>query len=133
MIKQIAHICILTKDLDKTRSFYLDALGLELGFEFERDGAVFGYYIKVGNNTFIKVFEGNPADVGPILHVAIEVSDMDSLIEQIRDHGYEVTDKKMGNDMSWQAWVTDPNGVKIEFHEYTTDSKQLTGGKCIVS
>jgi glyoxylase I family protein len=133
MIKQIAHICILTKDLDKTRSFYLDALGLELGFEFERDGAIFGCYIKVGNNTFIEVFEGNPADVDPILHVAIEVSDMDSLIEQIRDHGYEVTDKKMGSDMSWQAWVTDPNGVKIEFHEYTSDSKQLTGGKCIVS
>ena len=133
MIKQIAHICILTSDLDKTRSFYLDALGLELGFEFERDGAVFGYYIKVGNNTFIEVFEGNPADVGPILHVAIEVSDMDSLIQQIRDYGYEVTDKKMGSDMSWQAWVTDPNGVKIEFHEYTSDSKQLSGGKCLLA
>jgi catechol 2,3-dioxygenase-like lactoylglutathione lyase family enzyme len=130
MIKQLAHICILTNDLDKTRSFYLNTLGLDIGFEFEKDGEQIGYYITVGNNTFIEVFQGEPGGSNGILHVAIEVSDLDNLIRRIREHGYEITDKKQGADMSWQAWVTDPNGVRIEFHEYTADSRQLSGGIC---
>ena len=133
MIKQLAHICILADDLEKTRAFYLETLGLELGFEFEKDGVPMGYYIKVGNNTFIEVFQGEPAGPGSILHVAIEVSDLDSLIRRIRDHGHAIADKTQGADMSWQAWVTDPNGVSIEFHEYTADSRQLSGGVCRVT
>ena len=133
MIRQLAHICIQTEDLDATRSFYLGALGLGLGFEFEKDGTPFGYYIKLGNNTFIEVFKGTPGDIGNIQHVAIEVSDLDALIRRIRDHGHEVEDKKLGADSSWQAWVSDPNGIRIEFHEYTADSRQLVGGKCQVT
>lgn len=133
MVKQLAHICIRSTDLEKTRSFYLDALGLELGFEFERQGELFGYYIKLGNTTFIEVFKGEPGEVGNIQHVAIEVSDLDAVISRIRDHGYEVGDKTLGADHSWQAWVTDPSGIRIEFHEYTEESRQLVGGTCLVT
>jgi lactoylglutathione lyase/glyoxylase I family protein len=133
MIKQLAHICIYSQDLDATRTFYTQALGLSLGFEFERDGEPFGYYVKVGNDTFIEVFKGEPGSEGNIKHVAIEVSDLDALIAQIRAAGAEVDDKKLGADHSWQAWATDPNGVRIEFHEYTEQSNQLVGGKCVVS
>lgn len=133
MIKQLAHICILASDLEKTRLFYQDALGLKSGFEFEKDGDLFGYYIKVGNDTFIEVFKGDPGEVGNIQHVAIQVTNLDALVRRIREHGYEVSDRMLGPDRSWQAWVTDPNGVRIEFHEYTAESNQLTGDKCQVS
>lgn len=132
MIKQLAHVCIHSLDLEKTKDFYLEALGLELGFEFEREGQLFGFYIKLGKNTFVEVFKGEPGEGGIIRHVAIEVEDLDGLIERIRSYGYEVSDKKTGADNSWQAWVTDPNGVRIEFHEYTAKSRQLTGGTCVV-
>jgi len=79
------------------------------------------------------VFKGEPGSEGNIKHVAIEVSDLDALIAQIRAAGAEVDDKKLGADHSWQAWATDPNGVRIEFHEYTEQSNQLVGGKCVVS
>ncbi len=133
MIKQLAHICINSPDLELTKRFYIEALGLELGFEFEKDGNPFGYYIQVGNLTFVEVFKGDPGLVGNINHVAIQVTDLDSLIARIRDAGFEVSDKKMGVDNSWQAWTTDPSGIRIEFHEYTENSKQLVGGKCIVN
>ncbi|NQT93514.1 MAG: VOC family protein [Lentisphaerae bacterium] len=133
MIEQLAHICIHSSDLEKTRSFYQDALGLEPGFDFERQGEQFGYYIKVGNNTFIEVFKGDPGEVGNIQHVAIQVTDLDALVSRIRSHGYEVGDKTFGPDNSWQAWVTDPDGVRIEFHEYTEESNQIKGGTCRVN
>lgn len=133
MIKQLAHICIHTNDLKKTLSFYRDALDLEIGFEFEKQGQPFGYYIKLGNTTFIEVFLGDPGEVGNIQHVAIQVTNLDALIHRIREHGYEVSDKTLGSDNSWQAWVTDPNGIKIEFHQYTDKSFQIVGGKCPVT
>jgi catechol 2,3-dioxygenase-like lactoylglutathione lyase family enzyme len=133
MITQLAHICIRSADLELTKRFYTQALGLELGFEFEKQGELFGFYIKVGNATFIEVFKGDPGPVGNINHVAIQVTDLDALISRIRDAGFTVGDKKLGADHSWQAWATDPNGIRIEFHEYTPQSLQLTGGKCIVN
>ncbi len=132
MIKQLAHICISSQDLELTKRFYTQALGLDIAFAFEKEGEVFGFYIKVGNRTFIEVFQGDPGTPGNIRHVAIEVSDLDALLAQIRAAGFEVEDKTMGADNSWQAWTTDPNGVRIEFHQYTPQSKQITGGRCIV-
>lgn len=132
MITQLAHICIHSPDLDLTRRFYTQALGLEIGFEFEKHGEPIGFYIRVGNNTFIEVFKGEPGPVGNINHVSLQVTDLDALIDRIRDAGFEVGEKTMGADHSWQAWTEDPNGIRMEFHEYTEQSMQMTGGICAV-
>ncbi len=133
MIKQLAHICIRTTDLEKTRKFYCEGLGLEMGFDFVRDGEPFGYYLKLGNTTFIEVFKGEPGEVGNINHVAIEVDDIDVLMSRLQSLGYEVTEKKLGADQTWQCWVTDPSGIRIEFQQYTDESKQKVGGTAIVN
>lgn len=131
MVTQLAHICIHTSDLEKTARFYCEALGLERGFEFIKDGALFGYYLKLGNNTFIEVFKGDPGGIGNINHVAIQTDDIDSMIIRIKEHGYAIGEKTLGADDSWQVWTTDPNGVRIEFHQYTETSLQLNGGTCV--
>jgi catechol 2,3-dioxygenase-like lactoylglutathione lyase family enzyme len=132
MIRQLAHICLRTEDLEKTAAYYCQALGMERFFDFERNGACFGYYLKAGANTFIEVFKGNPGMEGNIRHFALEVEGIDELIARIRRHGAPVTDKKLGADQSWQAWTEDPSGVKIELHQYTPESSQLTGRCCVV-
>jgi catechol 2,3-dioxygenase-like lactoylglutathione lyase family enzyme len=133
MIRQLAHICVHSADLDKTLWFYTEVLGLDRAFEFERNGELCGYYIRVGNRTFIEVFKGDPGEQGNIRHVAVEVEDMDRLIERIKSYGVEVGDKRKGSDQSWQVWVVDPNGIRIEFHEYTPQSRQMVGGACSVN
>ena len=132
MITQLAHICIYSNDLEETARFYCGALGLEQGFEFIKDDALFGYYIQFGNNTFIEVFLGDPGEIGNIKHIAIQTDDMDAVIARVREHGYEIGEKTFGADHAWQVWTTDPNGVQIEFHQYTPQSLQLTGGTCKV-
>ena len=39
--------------------------------------------------------------------------------------GVEISPKKMGSDQSWQAWITDPSGVRIEFLERSRQRGQL--------
>ncbi len=130
MIKQLAHVCISSADLAATARFYFDALGLECGFEFIKDGELCGFYIQLGNNTFIEVFQGQPGTVGNINHLALEVSDMDGTLTRIQQHRFHVSEKTFGADHSWQAWTEDPDGVRIELHEYTDESLQLRGGQC---
>ncbi|MEM1108072.1 MAG: VOC family protein [Planctomycetota bacterium] len=130
MIKRLAHVCLYINDLDATEAFYRDALGLEIQFDFIRNDAPFGYYLKVGNTSFIEVFKGDPGTPGNINHLCLECDDMDAVIQKIRDAGHEVSDKIYGDDFAYQCWLTDPNGVRIELHEYTDKSLQHTGGTC---
>ncbi|MER8749521.1 hypothetical protein NKH57_09615 [Mesorhizobium sp. M1050] len=46
----------------------------------------------------------------------------------MRSKGVDVTDKKHACDDTFQAWIRDPNGVKIELFEYTAKSAQFVGG-----
>lgn len=133
MITQLAHICIHSTDIEATARFYTEGLGLKKGFEFFKDGELFGYYLKLGNNTFIEVFKGNAREVGNIDHIAIQTDDIDGMIDRVKEHGYAIGEKCLGCDHSWQVWTTDPNGVRIEFHEYTEKSLQRTGGSCEVN
>ncbi len=133
MAIQLAHICIRSLDLEKTEHFYVEGMGLELGFEFMRKGERFGFYLKLGSMTFIEVFKGEPGEPGNIQHVAIQVDCIDDITRRLTEAGYEVGEKKLGADHSWQAWVTDPSGIRIEFHEYTDESLQINGGICQVN
>jgi hypothetical protein len=36
-----------------------------------------------------------------------------------------VGEVKMGSDHSWQAWLADPDGNRIELHAYTPESNQV--------
>ncbi|NDV62162.1 VOC family protein [Puniceicoccales bacterium CK1056] len=133
MIKRVAHICIHSEDLGKTEAFYCKGLGMKRYFDFQREAELFGFYLKAGNDSFIEVFKGKPdAAEGAIRHVALEVDDIESVLEDVAKAGFPVGEKKMGADLSWQAWLEDPNGVKIELHEYTSESSQLTGRDCVV-
>ena len=135
MITGLAHVCLLTPDLPATERFYCEGLGLAKQFEFIRAGRVFGFYLKVGPRNFIEVFETDAgvesADRFPIRHIAIEVDDLAATRQRLIDHGYTVTEPLLAGDNAWQAWVTDPAGVQIEFHHYTPEASQLTGAPCL--
>ncbi len=136
MIKQVAHICIGALDLAAAERFYCGALGMEKKFRFIKEGRDFGFYLAAGNGTYIEVFSQDAVEAGakPLLkHICLEVEDIDAAIRRISEAGVEITPKKMGADRSWQAWITDPSGVRIELHQYTPESSQLTGRDCIVN
>lgn len=129
MIKRIAHLCLISKDLAATERFYTTALGLKKAFNFLTKGTVTGFYLAVGEDSFIEVFLTDQTPDGKssaIQHFCLEVDSIDEISVCVKKAGYGITEKQMGSDQSWQAWITDPNGVRIELHEYTPASSQLT-------
>ncbi|HSH09202.1 MAG TPA: VOC family protein, partial [Oceanipulchritudo sp.] len=126
-------VCLLTNDLEQTATFYTKGLGLEKAFDFEREGRLFGYYLKCGQESYIEVFQGQPGQPGSITHLCLEVESIDAVIAHLTREGIAVTAKKKGSDGNYQAWIEDPNGVKIELMEYGPDCCQKTGQTCIVN
>lgn len=131
-VKQVAHVCILAHDLEATRRFYEDVLGLSIAFNFLRDGKVFGFYLNAGGRSHVEVFQRDGTsfdETNQINHLCLEVESIDDAIAHVEGRGVALMrPKKKGVDGTWQAWVRDPNGVKIELFEYTDASAQFTGG-----
>ena len=130
MFKRLAHVCIGATDLAAAEHFYVNLLGMEKAFDFFRSGEHFGFYVKAGETTFIEVFSenGTPNLERPIIrHLCLEVDDIDAVVAKLRANGVDVGDKKMGGDNNWQAWITDPSGVRIEMMQYGETSTQFTG------
>lgn len=130
MFKRLAHVCIGAYDLEAVESFYVDGLGMEKAFDFIRAGQRIGFYLTVGETTFLEVFSTDmaPNDGSALLkHFCLEATDLDAVIRRLTDRGIEVSAKKLGADNSWQAWITDPSGIRIELMQYSENSTQLTG------
>lgn len=131
-VKQVAHVCILAQDLEATRAFYEDVLGLDVAFNFLRNGAIFGFYLNAGGRSHVEVFQRDGTsfdETNAINHLCLEVESIDAAIAHIESKGVELMrPKKKGVDETWQCWVRDPNGIKIELFEYTAASAQFSGG-----
>ena len=135
MIKGIAHVCIESDDLEKTRWFYCDVLGMTKQFDFIRKGKLFGFYLKMEGGTFVEVFHTDslPEGKSPLKHFCFETENLDEVISALDKNDIPHKGKKIGSDQSWQVWTTDPSGIDFEFHQYTPNSKQYTGGECEVN
>lgn len=138
LIKQVAHTCIFAHDLGATEAFYRDVVGVAKAFDFRRGEDWIGFYLDLGARSFIEVFskaDSSFAETNQINHICLETENLDALIAHVRDQGVAISDKKLGVDGTWQAWLADPNGVKLEIFQYTADSLQFApkGGVCQVN
>jgi catechol 2,3-dioxygenase-like lactoylglutathione lyase family enzyme len=128
VITNLAHVCFVVNDLQKAIDFYCGKLGLQQAFEFRNEkGELFGVYIKAGPRSFIEIFEksgSKPAGECSYSHLCLEVDDIEKTVKALRDGGLEVSDPELGCDQSWQAWLADPEGNRIELHAYTPASWQ---------
>lgn len=124
----IAHICIRTLDLQKTEDFYCGVLGLKRVFDFTKNGKKVGCYMQVSDRSYIEAFDEEVSGKGSnIAHFCLETDDIEAMKKRLADHKIPSTEKKLGCDNTYQIWFQDPNGIDIEFHQYTDRSSQFTG------
>ncbi|MDX9978842.1 MAG: VOC family protein [Lentisphaeria bacterium] len=129
MITRLAHVCLHVANLDASLAFYEGVLELRRKFEFLKGDKLHGAYVEVGPGNYIEMFERpgvEPKNTG-IVHFCLETGDIDEAIRSFDAKGVAHTEKKRGADSSWQTWVSDPDGNRIELHQYTEESAQLRG------
>ena len=53
------------------------------------------------------------------------IDDIFATVERVREAGYPIdAEPKLGSDHNWQAWIKDPNGVRIELMQIMPESPQ---------
>ena len=129
-LKSVAHVCIKSPDLARTLDFYCGALGLERQFDFTREGRVIGFYLRLAERSFVEVFLADevvaPGANAALHHFCLETDDMAAARGRLVERGFAPGEIRTGADGTLQFWVTDPSGVRFEFHQYTERSAQFT-------
>ena len=133
MITRIAHGAITVKDMALSLKFYTEAMGFKKAFEIAepKTGAPWIVYLYVCPGQFIELFYDGTVDnpwrselIG-FNHFCFEVDDIFAAARQVKDAGYTLdVEPNQGADCNWQAWVTDPNGVRIELMQIDPKSPQ---------
>jgi catechol 2,3-dioxygenase-like lactoylglutathione lyase family enzyme len=106
---------LLSKDLDATRSFYRDLLGLEVAREDEGDRIVF----RTGAGTQLVVTRSTIGTRDSQTQMAWRVPDIHAAVAELRARGVRIEDYEAPDpvttdgiaDMghSWAAWFIDPS------------------------
>jgi catechol 2,3-dioxygenase-like lactoylglutathione lyase family enzyme len=129
-VRSLEHVLVLSDDIEATREFYCQVVGLSVG---DRPPLEFpGYWLYPGGGSSgacvhiaerrsyaahagrlgLPVPEREPG-VGPIDHVAFSAGDWDELVARLgRLQVPAVTNTVPGGPR--QAFIDDPNGVRVE-------------------
>lgn len=122
------HVAMYVADLEATRRFYVDALGMR---EIDRpaDLTLPGAYFRLGTaeiQVAVDAGDGHGAGLGPrqagnepyrgcSVRVAFGVSDLEPILSQLAEHGTTfVGGPRIRADDVEQWWVADPDGRILE-------------------
>ena len=107
------HPVLLSTDLEETRQFYHDKLGLEI-----LDENAHAIEFRCGGGTKLVVTKSTTGTVDSQTKVGWEVDDVRAELEELRSRGvtvedYDTPDLKTENGIAdfgfaWMAWIIDP-------------------------
>jgi catechol 2,3-dioxygenase-like lactoylglutathione lyase family enzyme len=129
-LERLEHYLVLSDDIDETKRFYCDALGMTVGFRPELEFP--GYWLYVGDTPCLHIAEWNSYAVwtkevgipistkapgtGPVDHIAFNASDYDDMLARLERLGIEPSRNILDEIGLRQLFLYDPNGVAIELN-----------------
>ncbi len=114
-IEGMNHFTVLSSDLQRSKSFYIDILGLTEGYRppFAFPGA----WLYVGNQAILHIMAGKPIPThtaGVIDHMAFTASNLQSVVDTLKQQGIQYDLHRLKGLESWQLFCHDPDGAKVE-------------------
>ena len=129
-LTRMEHFLVLTDNIDATRDFYCDVLGMQVGPRPPLGFA--GHWVYLGDVPCIHIAEwdsyrrhseslGIPvssraAGTGPVDHIAFNAVDYESVKARLAAHGAKAGENHVPGVGLRQLFLADPNGVKIEIN-----------------
>lgn len=129
-LTKMEHYLVLTDDIESSRDFYCDLLGMKEGFRPPLDFP--GYWLYLGDVPCIHIAEwdsyadysnkvGIPVSkrghgTGPLDHIAFNGTGYEDLISHLNDNGVRYEQNIVPGVGLRQVFLNDPDGVKIELN-----------------
>lgn len=115
MVRRVAFTMVPVKDMARAVAFYSGALGLPIG-KFPPTSPWVEFDLPEGGCVAITTVSGTPsASAGATL--ALEVSDLDSLVARLQDHGARLLGDVVKGPRCRMRTVADPDGNAVLLHQ----------------
>ena len=129
-LTELNHYLLVAKNLEQTKKFYCDVLGLELA---ERPDFGFpGYWLKIGDEICVHLASQAPNKVrdmfllkkhprgttgsGSVDHIAFLAKDPESVRKRIQKKGIDMHYRSFPDAKLFQIFLKDPDDVTIELN-----------------
>jgi lactoylglutathione lyase len=118
----VQYTTMIVKSLEESVSFYRDVMGFNEGYHV--DFPVGGITIMESpEGACVELIEAPQFPVG-LYSVGTDVDDLDETIEHLQKHGYEILGEIAKTTVGRQAFIMDPNGVRICLIEHDEKYRQ---------
>ena len=119
-VDSLDHYTLRTAELDATRNFFVDVLGLTEGY---RPPFSFpGHWLYCGDKPIVHLIGSSremcspSPDTGALDHVALAASDIGGFRSHLEGMGVAYDERKVPELNVRQLFVVDPNNVKVELN-----------------
>ncbi len=122
----LAQVSVKVSDLDRSRAFYRDILGLPEAFELKDEaGQVTSVYFKVNDDQYIELIPGlQPDELVRQTRIVIQSSDLPELHALYAEEGLDPGPIASGADGNPTFRIVLPNGYPMDFLQYVPTSMQ---------
>ena len=139
-LSHIEHFLLQAADMDGTRKWYVDVLGMRVGPNPDFKFPVFWLYL--GDKDVVHVTEGGAGvsenrkryvgqesqatqGSGAIDHLAFRASGLHEMVAHLTKLGIDFKQRQVDDQGLYQLFMFDPNGVKIELNYSNAEAKGL--------
>lgn len=114
-IEGMNHFTVLSSDLERSKAFYINILGLAEGYRppFTFPGA----WLYAGNQAILHIMAGRPMPsdaAGVIDHMAFTASNLQAAVDTLKQHGIQYQLHRLEGLEIWQLFCHDPDGARVE-------------------
>jgi len=120
---EVIHTAIQVTDIDASKRFYIDGLGLEFKRQFTGEDGVENFYFGKNDGAQIQL-KRNPERATAIKpdgidHIAVSVEDVDQMVHHLgTELDYTVRQEPTDMDEIRFSYIEDPDGYVIELIEF---------------
>jgi catechol 2,3-dioxygenase-like lactoylglutathione lyase family enzyme len=137
-LHHLEHFLIQTTELEKTRDWYVDVLGMRVGPHPDFKFPV--YWLYLGDTDVLHLTHGGAkasenrkqyigqestatSGSGVVDHVAFRATGLLDMIAHLKKRGVDFKERRVNNQGLYQLFLIDPNGVKIELNFEAAEAK----------
>jgi catechol 2,3-dioxygenase-like lactoylglutathione lyase family enzyme len=129
-LEALNHYTIRPVDLERTKEFYVDVLGLHVGY---RPPLSFpGYWLYVGDIPTVHLIGPRSDDAHPqhreagptglLDHIAFSCTGLVEMKQRLAKRGIQHDERVLPRDRQTQLFIIDPDGVAVELNYPATET-----------
>jgi len=131
-LSHIEHYLVAAEDMERTRDWYRDVLGMQEGWHPDFGFPVFWMYLDGKDVVHIgrsarqasdnqkaylgRLAQDSGAGTGALDHIAFRATGLKETLAHLRRHGVAFSERRANGQALYQLFMYDPNGVKVELN-----------------